>query len=110
MLEELTKFASGSAGNSQAQNVVVASIATPGKGRWKIWGTARHSLIDGCKLVVGSTTVVTISAGAAGAEAFGPVVYDIINTTDNIAIQLATATGASDTASATIYAQRLSSL
>jgi len=105
-VEELTKYASGSAGNSVAANTVVASIATPGKGRWKVWGTVRHTLIDGCKLLVGSTTVLTVTNAASGSESFGPVIVDILNSTDSISIQLATATGASDTASANLYAQR----
>ncbi len=105
-VEELTKYASGAAGNNQAQNTAVATIATPGKGRWKIWGTVRHTLADGCKILVGPSTLFTISSAAAGAESFGPIIVDITNNTDNIVVQLATATGAADTASALIYAQK----
>lgn len=108
--EELTKYISGAAGNNIAANTAVATITAPGKGKWKIWGTVRHSLIDGCKLLVGSTTLITITNAAAGSESFGPIVYDINNATDNIVIQLATATGASDTASANLYAQRTTPL
>jgi len=105
-VEELSKYNSGAAGNNVAANTVVATIATPGKGRWKVWGTVRHTLVDGCKLLVGSTTLMTITNAANGSESFGPIIVDILNNTDNIVIQLATATGAADTASANLYAQR----
>lgn len=104
--EELTKYMSGAQGNNQAQNNVVASIPAVGRGRWKIWGTVRHSLIDGCKLLVGSTTLMTITNAAGASESFGPIIIDVLNNTDAVTIQLATATGAADTASANVYAQR----
>ncbi|SRR5258708_37688845 len=110
MLDELTKFASGVVGNNIAQFTPIATITTPGRGRYKIWGTCRHSLVDGCKILVGSFTLVTVASGASSAQDFGPVVFDITNNTDSIIAQLGTATGAADTASATIYAQRLVSL
>lgn len=106
--KSLTKVSSGTLGNNQAQFSTVASIVAPGKGRYEIWGNCRHTLIDGCKLFIGATTIIAnISAAAGQAAPFGPIVYDVTNSTHDIIIQLATATGAADTASATIYAQRL---
>lgn len=110
----LTKFASGQAPISQAQAFDVAVIADPGKGRWEVWGTVRHTLADGCRLAVGPVAapvvLFTITAGANVAQDFGPVVIDILNATDDIIVELQTATGGADTASATIYARRESSL
>lgn len=110
----LTKYASGSAGASQAQGVDVAIITNPGKGRWRIWGTVRHTLADGCRLAIGPdtspTVLFTICAGANLAQDFGPIIYDIRNNTDDIIVELATATGGSDSAFATIYAELTSEL
>ena len=109
-----TKFASGQAPISQAQGTDVAVITDPGKGTWEIWGTVRHTLVDGCRLAIGpvASPVVqfVITAGANVAQDFGPVVVDILNSTDDIIIELQTATGGSDTASATVYARRVTSI
>ncbi len=112
---ELYKYGSGKAGNSQAAGVDVAVISNPGKGRWLVTGTVRHTLIDGCRLAVGDSTgtptpLFTIPSGANASQDFGPIVVDILNSTDDIVIELDTATGASDTACAVIYAQRTSAI
>ena len=107
-LEELTKQDHGVVGISQAIGVDVAIISNPGPGRWKIWGNGRHSLADGLRLVVGSTIITEIASAAASSTTFGPVVVDILNSTDDIIVELNLATGGADSASATVYAQRLS--
>lgn len=110
MLDELTKFASGVVGISQAQGTDIAVITDPGRGRYKVWGTCRHTLVDGCRVLLGATILFTVSSGAANAQDFGPIVIDILNNTDDIIVELGTATGGADTASATVYAQRLVAL
>jgi hypothetical protein len=107
---ELTKFSSGTAPISQAVGVDVAIITNPGKGRWRIWGSVRHTLADGCRLAIGPdtspTVLFTIPAGPNAYAEFGPIVYDINNNTDDIIVELAVATGGADTACAVVYAQR----
>lgn len=107
MLERLTLQDYGTAGNSQAQGTDVATISNPGPGRWKIWGHGRHTLADGFRLVVGSSIIIEFAAGANAHHEFGPIIVDILNDSDDITVELLTATGGSDTASATVYAQRL---
>lgn len=111
---ELTKFSSGTAPISQAVGVDVAVITDPGKGKWRIWGSVRHTLADGCRLAVGPvagpTILFTIPSGPNADASFGPIVYDINNSTDDIIVELAVATGGADTACAVVYAQRDSAL
>lgn len=108
MLAEKTLVASGVLGISQAQGTDIAVINNPGPGRYMVWGTARHTLIDGCRLYVAATPIIpNIAAGAGAAVGFGPVVVDVTNSTDDIILELATATGGADSASGTIYAQRI---
>lgn len=106
--EDLTLQGSGVVGNNQAADTAVAIINAPGPGRYKIWGTGRHSLVDGLKLTSPTVPAVILSGGAGDTINFGPIVFDITNNTSGIIVALNTATGAADTASATVYAQRLS--
>jgi hypothetical protein len=103
MRENTSLFVYGTQGNSVAANTVVASLAvTPG--RYKIWGAARHTLADGLKLVTPIAMILT--TGPNDTAMWGPIVVDVPANT-NIVIQLNTATGASDTASANIYAENV---
>ncbi len=111
MQEETTLVGSGVLGNNQASGVFVASILDPGKGRWKIWGNCRHTLADAIRFRIGANNIVPrIPSAAIETTYFGPFFVDINNSTDDIVLDLVTATGASDTASGIIYAQRVSPL
>lgn len=103
MRENVSVFGFGSAGNNVTANTAVCTVAlTPG--RWKLWGAVRHTLIDGLKLV---TPVAVILTSAANDTAiWGPIVVDV-PAAANAVIQLNTATGASDTASANIFGESL---
>lgn len=105
MREDVTLQAGAVVGNSQAQNTVVANIAAPGPGRYKIWGHSRHSLVDGNK--ISSPITLILAGGPNDTVVFGPFVVDITSAATTITVQLNTATGASDTAAATIYAQKI---
>lgn len=95
-------------GINQVVNTIVAQIVDPGIGRWEISGSCRHTLEDGCKLIVGASNVLPrIPQGPNSAAYFGPVVVDITSATADIQVQLATATGAAETASAIVIARRL---
>jgi hypothetical protein len=104
---ELSLVGSGIVGNNQAIGVFVASITDPGKGRWRIWGSVRHTLPDSIRLRVGATNIIPrIPQPANDLCSFGPVTVDILTTTDDIILDLAVATGAADVAAGIIYAQR----
>jgi hypothetical protein len=104
---EASLYASGSVGNNITANTLVALINAPGPGRYRIWGHARHSLADGLKLTSPNLTPLVLAGGAGDTISFGPVIMDITNTTSGINVNLNVATGASDTASATIYAEKI---
>jgi hypothetical protein len=105
----ITKQSTGIIGNNIAVSTTICQITDPTAGRYRIWGRVRHTLEDGCKLIIGATPIfVRICQQAAVVAEFGPIIVDINNNTDDITLQLAVATGAADTASATIYAQRIS--
>lgn len=106
-LENLTKQASGVVPISQAIGVDAAVIQDPGPGRWKIWGHCRHTLADGLRLMIQATQIAIIAGAANTTIRFGPFVVDITNATDDIIVELNVATGGSDTASATVYAQKI---
>lgn len=106
MRQESTLFNSGSLGNNQAANTLVTLINAPGPGVYKVWGQARHTLADGFKLT--SPVAITFPGTPNVSSDFGPFIVVITNTTSGINIALNTATGAADTASAVIYAERLS--
>lgn len=109
--QELTLVGSGVVGNNQAIGVFVASILDPGKGRWKIWGTCRHTLPDGVRFRVGSNNIVPrVPSTANEVTDIGPFFVDILTTTDDIVLDLAVATGAADTAAGVLYAHRVSPL
>jgi hypothetical protein len=106
--QELTKYASGVLGISQATGTDIAVIIDPGKGRYQVWGVVRHTLADGCRLLLGASIIIPfIPAGPNLSEKFGPVVLDILNNTDDIILELAAATGGADSASGIVYAQKL---
>jgi hypothetical protein len=103
MRQNTTLFAFGAAGNSLAQNTVVATLAvTPG--RYRIWGNTRHTLADGLKLTI--PVALILAAGPNDTAIFGPLVVDVTAAL-NITVALNVATGASDTASATLYAESI---
>lgn len=104
--EEATLVGHGAAGNNVASNTLVALINAPGPGRYKIWGHARHTLADGLKLT--SPITIVFPNGPNSVVDFGPFILDITNFTAGINVNLNVATGAADTAYATIYAQKLS--
>lgn len=114
-MQELTKQAFGAAGFSQAVGTNLAVISTPGAfvgnmlgiGTYKVWGTVRHTLADGVRLVLGGTTVLVISNAPNQATNFGPLVLNITNRIDDIFLELEVATGAADTASGNLYIQKL---
>jgi hypothetical protein len=106
-MQRLTRQAFGTAGNSQAIGTNLAVISTPGVGRWRVWGTVRHTLADGVRLILGSTTLLVITNGATEAVSFGPIIIDITNRQDDLFLELEQATGAADTASANLYAEYL---
>ena len=105
--QDATLMASGVLGINQAANTLVALINAPGPGRYRVWGHGRHSLVDGLKFTSPMLTPLILSGGAGDTVAFGPFVVDITNTTSGINVALNTATGASDSASVTIYAERI---
>lgn len=105
--QRLTRYAYGAAGNSQPIGANLAVLSTPGPGRYKVWGSVRHSLADGVRLVLGSTTLMIITNSAGATTDFGPIILDITNRTDDLFIELELATGAGDTASGNIYAEYL---
>jgi hypothetical protein len=99
-----TLQASGVIGNSIAANTTVVTIPTPGTGKFKIWGVVRHTLVDGVKMT--SPVAMVLPSAPATAATYGPIIVDLsVNTA--ITLALNTATGASDTASASIFAQRM---
>ncbi len=109
--QEITKVSSAVLGASQAQGTLLTFISAPGKGRWKVWGTVRHSLADGILLRLQGTGLISrIPNAPNGVTDFGPIIVDIINSTDALALDLAVATGGSDSASGVLYAQRLSAI
>lgn len=107
MRQESSLFGFGSLGNSIAANTLVCLINAPGPGVYKVWGQARHTLADGFKL--SSPVAITFPGSPNVATDFGPFIVVITNTTSGINLVLNTATGAADTATAVIYAEKLSS-
>lgn len=105
MRASTTLIGQGVAGNNISANTLVALINAPGPGRYKIWGHCRHTLADGLKLT--SPIAIVFSGGPNDTVNFGPFILDINNTTAGINVNLNVATGAADTASAVIYAERL---
>jgi|ERR1044072_1731539 hypothetical protein len=107
------KYAQGVAGNSQAQNFVVATLV-PGKGQWEFRVIGRHTLIDGLKvtkIISGVTTdLFVLPSPANGSSDSGYFTVSMITATDSIVVRLNTATGAADTASAVIFGQNLAKL
>lgn len=104
MRENTDLFVFGSAGNNVTVNTAVATLPIAIPGRYKFWGAARHTLIDGLKIT--TPVAVQLCSAANDTAIWGPIVADI-TVAGNIIIALATATGASDTASANIFAELL---
>jgi hypothetical protein len=109
--EELTLSVGSAIGINQAIGVFVASITTPGRGLWRVWGSCRHSLGDGIRLRIGATNIINIIPQAPNETVqFGPIVFAISNSANSIILDLVVATGATDTASGVLYAQRITPL
>jgi len=104
--QEATLIGFGSLGNNQAANTLVTLINAPGPGMYKVWGHARHTLADGFKLT--SPIAITFPSSPNVSSDFGPFIVSITNTTAGINLVLNAATGAADTATAVIYAEKLS--
>lgn len=107
MRQDVTLMASGVVGINQAADTLVALINAPGPGRYKVWGQARHTLADGLKFTSPMLSPLILSGGPGDTITFGPFIVDITTNVPGINIALRTATGASDTASATIFAERV---
>jgi hypothetical protein len=105
--EEKTFVASGVLGISQAVGTDICVITDPGTGRYRVWGTVRHTVVDGCRLLLNAVVICTIPNSATGVTDFGPIIMDLPNRTDDIILELAVATGGADTASGILYAQEL---
>lgn len=105
MRQDTSFFASNSLGNNIAVNTLLTLINAPGPGRYRVWGTFRHTLLDGVKLT--SPVAITFPGTPNESTPFGPFVVDITNTTSGINLALAVATGAADTASAVLYAEKI---
>jgi hypothetical protein len=107
--QELVLVNSGIIGNNIGIGVFVASIINPGPGRWQVWGKARHSLGDGIRFRAAAVNFIPRIPGYINETVdFGPLVIDVANYTDDFILDLATATGPTDTAAGIIYAQLLS--
>lgn len=104
MREDTTLSVFGAQGNSVAQNTAVATLPITTPGRYRIWGLFRHTLADGLKFT--SPIALSLTSGPNDTVVFGPLVVDFV-AAGNIIVALATATGASDTASATIFAEKI---
>lgn len=103
MRQDTTLFAAGSQGNSVAVNTQVATIPlTPG--RWRLWGSTRHTLADGLKIV--SPVSLVLAAGPNDTAVLNQIIVDV-PTASAFTVQLNVATGASDTAAATIFAEKI---
>lgn len=106
MRQDTNLQAYGTQGNSVAANTTVVSLALPAAGRYRIWGMLRHTLADGLKITSPASSAIILTSGPNDTAAFGPIVVDMA-APGNFIIQLNTATGASDTASATVYAEKI---
>lgn len=102
MRQNTSAIASGVLGNSIAVNTAVASFVNTIPGRYRLWGHCRHTLVDGIKITGVPGGSIILAGGPNDTIQFGPVVFDL-STATTINIALNTATGASDTASATAY-------
>lgn len=107
MREETTLQDYGTVGASQAQGTDVCTIFFFTPGRYKVWGTCRHTLADGFRLLANGGVVTELSNDPNINTPFGPIVVDILTTANALILELFVATGASDTASGTLYAQKI---
>lgn len=107
--QELTVVGNGVLGASIAQGTLLASINDLGVGRWKVWGSVRHSQPDSILLRLIATTLISkIPSVPTKVAYFGPIVIDVLGKTDDFILELAVATGVGESASGVIYAQRIS--
>lgn len=107
MRQNTTTVSSGVVGNSQGANTTVTFQSFP-PGRYRIWGHCRHSLVDGIKFSSPSgLNGIILSDGPNAVVNFGPIVVDLVAASTNVSLVLNTATGASDTASATLYVESI---
>jgi hypothetical protein len=105
MRQDTTLGNYGSVGNNTAINTNVVIINAPGPGRYRIWGTVRHTLADGFKMT--SPVAFVFPSTPNTATDIGPFILDITNNTSGIILALNVATGASDTASAALFAEKI---
>lgn len=107
MREETTLQDYGTVGNSQVAGTDICNVFLFTPGRYRIWGTCRHTLADGCRLLIGGSVIMEITNEANTSQDFGPIVIDILSASDTITLELFVATGAADTASGNLYAQKV---
>jgi len=94
-----TLIGNGTAGNNIAQNTALGSIVNAPPGRYRLTGTARHSLADGLKITGIPVGTIIIPGGPGDTVTLPTLVFDLtVATTINIVLNVAT--GASDTAAA----------
>lgn len=105
--QNITFRDAGIIGENIAQFSNVAFITTAPPGRYRLWGHGRHSLSDGLRIVVGSTVITEIASDGGTVVYFGPVVVDIPDDSINIFVELNKATGAGQSASASLFAQKI---
>lgn len=103
---ELSIIAGGLQGNNVAANTTIASFVSTPPGRYRMWGSGRHSLADGFKIVGIAGGPYVIPGGAGDTIVMNDFVFDLTATT-TINVQLNTATGASDTASALFFLEKI---
>lgn len=110
MRQNTTIIGSGVAGNNIAANTNIASCLNLAPGRYKMSGTARHSLADGLKVTGIPGGTIIIPGGPGDTIVLPELVFDLTNTVvsnNNIQIALNQATGASDTAAAVLCLESL---
>jgi len=95
----------GTQGNNIGANTTVVSLPLP-IGRWRVWGMIRHTLADGLKVTAPAAAATILCSGPNDTAAIGPFVVDMA-AAGSFIIQLNTATGAADTASALVYAESI---
>lgn len=106
-LDGLTIQAFGAAEAEDPADTVVCTLSNPGAGRWRVWVVGKHAVVDGLKLLVGSTEIVRFSMSDYETVNFGPIVVDILNNTDDIILALAAALPVDTVASGNLFAQRI---
>lgn len=106
-LEPTTFRGFGAVPISQAAGTLVVSITPLTAGRYKIWGSCRHTLADGIRLVATGSSNMIISQTANQNVNFGPIVLDMNTGANTVLLELQVATGGADTASGNLFVQKL---